>query len=234
MFSKSMKSKKDSILTDKLFSENDANVIASISNNSPDVLNQEDRQVSSLNNINNVNNCNYNKQLEKNKKNNKKQQNNFIKTIKSLPYFIKNKVFVFSVLSLSTLCFVITAIQFWGSKYMEKVLNFEKPTVHYSFIIVCLTAPTLGVILGGIITSCIGGYEKLSASYLCLIGAFFASLLSIPIPFMNTFWGFIGLLYGILVFGGIIFPSLLGKIAIVLYYLILYTIFINRCYTLFC
>jgi sugar phosphate permease len=137
--------------------------------------------------------------------------NSFISTIKLLPILYRNKVFVCSVLSLSSLCYVITVIQFWGSDYMENVLKVEKATVNIAFIIVCLTAPTLGVILGGIITGCTGGYEKIGASYICLIGALSATLLSIPIPFMDTLIGFTGFLYGVLVFGGMIFPSVLGK-----------------------
>lgn len=138
--------------------------------------------------------------------------NGIFKTFKLIPQLFKNKVFIFSVLSLSSLSFVITAIQFWGSDYMENVLKVEKATVNYVFIIICLTAPTLGVFIGGAVTSCLGGYEKMGASYLCLIGAFSATLMAIPIPFMDTLAGFASFLYGVLVFGGIIFPSIYGKI----------------------
>lgn len=135
----------------------------------------------------------------------------FKKTVKLLPILLKNKVFILSVLGLSALCFVIQVIQFWGSDYMENVLKIEKARVNVAFIIVCLTAPTLGVLIGGAVTSCLGGYEKIGASYLCLLGAFSATLLSIPIPFMDSLIGFTGFLYGVLVFGGMIFPSIYGK-----------------------
>ncbi len=95
---------------------------------------------------------------------------------------------------------------------MEVVLEFEKNRVFLAFIIVTLTAPTLGVIIGGIVTSFLGGYENIKASFLCLIGALGATLLAIPIPFLNNFYAFISVLYGILIFGGAIFPSILGVI----------------------
>ena len=201
-----MKSKIPTVNDRKSMDEKSIMIETSLSEEfSPHKATTDDNYVLSTNNINNMNN-----EENKNKKE-KKKQNNFIKTIKNLPYFLKNPVFCFSVLGLSTLCFVITVIQFWGSKYMEKVIMMEQSRVHFTFIIVCLTAPTLGVIIGGILTSCIGGYDKIAANYLCLIGALGATLLAIPLPFMNSLWGFTGFLYGVLVFGGIIFPSILGK-----------------------
>lgn len=133
------------------------------------------------------------------------------KAFKLLPIFLNNKVLVFSVLGLANLCFVITVIQFWGSDYMENALNIEKSQVFVSFMIVCLTAPTLGVLIGGGITGYIGGYDKLGTSYLCMIGALTATLFAFPIPFCNSLFSFTGVLYVILVFGGMIFPSILGK-----------------------
>ena len=138
------------------------------------------------------------------------------KALKLLPIFLKNKVLIFSVLGLANLCFVITVIQFWGSDYMENALHFEKNQVLVSFMIVCLTAPTLGVLIGGGITGYIGGYDKLGTSYLCMIGAFTATLLTIPIPFCTGLFSFTGVLYVILIFGGMIFPSILGKLIILL------------------
>lgn len=136
----------------------------------------------------------------------------FKKTLKLLPIFLKNKVLVFSVLGLANLCFVITVIQFWGTNYMEYALEVQKDKIFTSFMVVCLTAPTLGVLIGGVITGYIGGYEKLATSYLCLIAALMATILSLPIPFCKGLFSYTGVLYAILVFGGMIFPCILGKL----------------------
>lgn len=142
----------------------------------------------------------------------------FKKTLKLLPIFMKNKVLVFSVLGLANLCFVITVIQFWGSDYMEFALNIDKDSVFTSFMIVCLTAPTIGVLIGGGITGYIGGYEKLGTSYLCSIAALLATLLSLPIPFCKGLFSYTGVLYAILVFGGMIFPSILGMLLYIYFF----------------
>lgn len=132
--------------------------------------------------------------------------------IKLIPIFLKNKVILTSVMGLSFLCYVITVIQFWGSDYLETVLGLDKDKVSISFLIVCLTAPSIGVLIGGGIIYCIGGYDNIKSSYLCLFGALGAVLLSIPIPYVSDFMIYISLLYGILLFGGAIFPSILGVI----------------------
>ena len=95
---------------------------------------------------------------------------------------------------------------------MTTVLGIDKDKVFISFIIVCLTAPSLGVIIGGVLTSYLGGYEDIKASYLCMCGALGATLLCAPIPFLEGLYQFNGVLYGILIFGGMVFPSILGII----------------------
>jgi len=50
-----------------------------------------------------------------------------------------------------------------------------------------LTAPVLGVIVGGIALEKIGGYSSKNALSLCLINGFLASACAIPIPFLNSF-----------------------------------------------
>lgn len=127
------------------------------------------------------------------------------------PQLIKNPVFIFSSLSMTTLFFVITVIQFWGSDYMENVLLIDKKNVFIAFVIVCVTSPTTGVIVGGILSTCLGGYEKKATVFMCLGGALLASLISIPACFVDTLAPFVVLLWLILFFGGIILPSLTGK-----------------------
>lgn len=88
-----------------------------------------------------------------------------------------------------------------------------KPSLVYiSFTIVSVTGPVLGVIIGGNLTSYLGGYttkksilQTLAFSYMCLFS-------SIPIPFLSGhLWiVFMIFLWLLLFFGGAILPSLTG------------------------
>lgn len=55
------------------------------------------------------------------------------------------------MLSLSSLFFVITGIQFWISDYFRIILKIDQQTVFLAYSIAALTAPTIGVLLGKII-----------------------------------------------------------------------------------
>lgn len=133
-------------------------------------------------------------------------------TLNSLPDFMRNKVFIFSVLGISNLSFVIAVIQFWGSDYMVDVLHISISHASIAYVIDCLLAPSIGVLAGGFIINCLGGYEKLSISYFVLVGALIASILTIPIPFVDTIYGYNGLLFGLLISGGMISPAIIGII----------------------
>ena len=129
---------------------------------------------------------------------------------KKVPVLFRNLTFTFCVLALTALFFVITVIQFWGSNYMENVLKIPKEEVFISFVVLCITGPTAGVIIGGIVTSCIGGYEKKNAMLLCCFGAFMAVACCIPAPFVNDIWSFSALIWFVLFFGGMVLPAIIG------------------------
>ena len=135
-----------------------------------------------------------------------------IQMIKVTPILLKNKVYLFSALSMSCVFFVITVIQFWGSDYMKNVLLIDENSASISFIIVCITAPTLGVVLGGICTTLMGGYEAKKSILLCTVCALLASLCSIPTIFANEgdLYGYVIPLSFILIFGGMILPCMTG------------------------
>lgn len=58
------------------------------------------------------------------------------------------QVFIFVMLSISTLYFVVTGLQYWISDYMINVLKLRPAMVFLSFGISSITAPTLGVLAG--------------------------------------------------------------------------------------
>lgn len=67
-------------------------------------------------------------------------------TVKSL---IGNKSYLFLTLALALLYFIITGIQFWITDYLQSVLQIEPTRVFPFFSFTCVTAPTLGVVVGG-------------------------------------------------------------------------------------
>ena len=129
---------------------------------------------------------------------------------KTLKKIIKKRLFILAMLSLCSLYFIITAIQFWISDYMITILNFKKKTVFILFTIISTTAPSLGLTMGGKICTKIGGYTGKHSVLFCLITSFIASLFSMPIPFINNQIIVIILFWFLLFFGASILPALLG------------------------
>jgi hypothetical protein len=52
------------------------------------------------------------------------------------------------MLSLSSMYFLVTGIQFWITEYLQEVLLMEKTTVFTYFSLISITAPILGVVIG--------------------------------------------------------------------------------------
>ena len=64
------------------------------------------------------------------------------------------------VLAISSLYFVVTGLQYWVSAYLMITMEIEQEEVFYFYAFTCFSAPITGVIIGGIIFSCIGGYNS--------------------------------------------------------------------------
>lgn len=127
-----------------------------------------------------------------------------LKTMKS------NKQFVFMVLSLSSIYFIITNIQFWMSDYMMVVLGASEQTVFIAFTFICVTSPTLGSVLSGWLGYYMGGYQSRHALPLCIGLAFICLVLGIPVPFIDSYLGLAVMIWLYLFVGGIFLPILTG------------------------
>lgn len=77
---------------------------------------------------------------------------------KQLRIITRSSVFVLLTGALSSLCFVVTGIQFWITEYMLAVIRGNYGTVLIAFSAVSATAPTLGVVIGGNVIDRLGGY----------------------------------------------------------------------------
>ena len=156
---------------------------------------------------------------EKNKENNKEE--NEIKKDKSedISFLMKLKLifsepfFVFCVLILSTLFFIVTCVQYWASDYMLVGLEIkdEKKRL-FAFSFVCLTSPTLGLIVGGYVVDKIGGYHKKGALIFCLIFSLLSDLPAIPLPLVDSFYTYGALLWILLFLGAALIPPTQGII----------------------
>ena len=74
-----------------------------------------------------------------------------------------NKVFVSLCFSLSGLYFVVTGVQYWTPNYLLNVLDVDEATSSIFFSVTSFTAPISGVIVGGIATTSLGGYNTRKA-----------------------------------------------------------------------
>lgn len=114
------------------------------------------------------------------------------------------------MLTLCSLYFIITAIQFWISDYMINIMLMNKNKVFVLFIIISTTAPTLGLILGGKVSEKIGGYTGPNALPYCLVNSVIATMCGIPIPFLENTKIIIPLFWLMLFFGAAMQPTLMG------------------------
>eukprot|EP00301_Raphidiophrys_heterophryoidea_P027337 c9608_g1_i2.p1 GENE.c9608_g1_i2~~c9608_g1_i2.p1 ORF type:complete len:506 (-),score=72.55 c9608_g1_i2:88-1605(-) len=123
----------------------------------------------------------------------------------------RSTLFVSVVLALSSLYFVVTAVQYWITIYLIDVIHAPKPLVLTAFAVTSLTAPILGVICGGLFIDWMGGYKKFT---LCLkiltVFATLAELFALPAGFIPNFWAVIFFLWMTLFFGGCILAPATG------------------------
>ena len=93
---------------------------------------------------------------------------------------------------------------------MQVVLSLPPDQVYYFFAITCLTAPFIGVIIGGIVTSYVGGYNSPKAFKIC-VGVGAAGLcVALPIPLATTKPLAFLLVWLLLCLGSFLVPTLTG------------------------
>lgn len=82
--------------------------------------------------------------------------------------------------------------------------------VQICFSITVITAPVGGLIVGGTITTKMGGFEKKNAHLMVLCVAYCALLVSFPVTIFNSFVPSFSCLWLMLFFGGFCLPSVTG------------------------
>lgn len=79
--------------------------------------------------------------------------------MQKIMFLLTHFEFMILLLSLTSVYFFTTAIQFWISDYWVQVLGAKKDSAILYFIVCSLTGPILGVVMGGYIFSRLGGYN---------------------------------------------------------------------------
>ena len=139
----------------------------------------------------------------------REEKNNNLNYFAKLKILMNYKVYIFSVISLSTLIYIITGVQYWVSDYLESVLGVLSPKDRlFLFTLACFTAPVMGVLLGPLIQDKFCQTNMQKSLIFCSILGFLASVFSIPAPITLNLFYFIVLMWFILFFGGGIVPIL--------------------------
>ena len=123
---------------------------------------------------------------------------------------LDNKKYIFTMLGISCMYFVVTGIQFWISDYMQEVMNIPSNRVYIIFALVCISAPTSGVLLGGFFIQYLGGYTNKKALDACFKITLLALLSGIFLPLFDYIFIFVIFMWLLLFFGGSVTPGLTG------------------------
>lgn len=100
--------------------------------------------------------------------------------LKNFCHIISNKIFLFTTLSNSVAYFGMGVIQFWGNNYLKHYMEVNDNKLKlFLFNVICVSGPTIGVIIGGLLTQKLGGYTKRKTIYFALILSLISSLISI-------------------------------------------------------
>jgi len=127
-----------------------------------------------------------------------------------LVHVVFNRNYLMVTLSITFLYYIITGLQYWMSDYMIVVLKQEDTIVFLSFGLISITGPVFGVIVGGNITTALGGYSTRRSLQQTMCFTFMCLLSALPCPFIESFGLFCACLWFLLFFGGAILPSLTG------------------------
>ena len=107
-----------------------------------------------------------------------KENKSYTSLFSNIITILCNKIFLFATLANSVAFFGIGVVQYYGDKYMDKVLNIKGTLKFILFGSLCLLGPTLGMVFGGIVCSKLGGYVKLASMKFVIISMLLASVIS--------------------------------------------------------
>ena len=105
-----------------------------------------------------------------------------LQTISHFRVLITNYMYVLGVCTNCVAFFVVFGLQFWGTLYIINILDSDPTTAMIAYSCITITAPFLGVFLGGFISDRCGGYKGKQVSTalkLCLGFSLLASVIGV-------------------------------------------------------
>jgi len=126
-------------------------------------------------------------------------------------------VFMTYILLICCLIYIVSGLQNWGTDYLEFIFGHEKAyVIRLAFLIISVTGPLSGTLVGGWNGSYFANPEKYSGTDLAYrriltigVPGILASALAMTMSFIEKSWGFliVGLLlWAIMFLGGMVFP----------------------------
>lgn len=120
-----------------------------------------------------------------------------------------NKPFVAMIFALTVMYFVLCNIQFWISDYMVTEVGIDENTVVISFLVICITSPTVGVLISAIIPGKLNNDSTKIMRFILSV-QFFLLILACMIPSLSNFWGLVISLWLFMCLGGCVMTMMLG------------------------
>ena len=124
---------------------------------------------------------------------------------------IKSPLFILINITLCSIYAIVAAIQFWINDYLQYGLKIEEAQTRFiMFGSVIVTSPPLGMIIGGIILSKVGGYEAEKAIYIPLIASLIVVIFANLAPLSTNVYIFLPLFWVYFFSGSAVIPAANG------------------------
>ncbi|KAK9171606.1 Major Facilitator Superfamily protein [Cryptosporidium meleagridis] len=127
---------------------------------------------------------------------------------------LENSIYMLSITILSVIYYVVTAVQFWTTRYLQQTYTTKDGIIFMSFSGTAVIAPTTGIVFSGFIIDFIGGYKSERGLFytmlFCMVSAIFATLFGALALIIDNFTVTIVGIWGLLFFGSFLVPPITG------------------------
>ena len=94
--------------------------------------------------------------------------------------------------------------------YLIVELSLPPSTVQITFGVISLTGPVLGIVIGGNVAACMGGFRSKKSLFVGIAISITCFGSAAPIPFLSNFPAISALIWFLLFFGGSLLPFMTG------------------------
>ena len=140
-------------------------------------------------------------------------KNIYINFLKKSIKILSNPIYISMTFGLCSVYFIVTNIQFWMTAYLIDIIGANPLLVVSVFSFSSITAPLLGILIGGTLSDNYGGYKgknTYKAIQMCVAFGLIAFIFAFPLGFIFSFIYITILLWAFLFFGAAIVPICTG------------------------